>query len=94
MGLGNLLSRVTRPRAWSVRAAVETAAASASDSSSVAPLDELPVVRAHADMLDGLAAAAAQQMDRLDPTRALHVIMDAVFEVTRTASPLPDLSLS
>lgn len=68
-GLGNLLNRITRPKNWSVRRAVEAMA-----SRPAAPL--LPLVEDHRVWLGPVVQKADDQMKALNPSRALAEIME------------------
>ncbi|KAI0011074.1 tRNA synthetases class I (M)-domain-containing protein [Xylariaceae sp. FL0662B] len=72
-GLGNLLNRVTRPKNWSVRAAVEAIAPTKAE-----PLSE--VARAQRSLSEALVGEVASRMDALNPSRALGEIMEFVAE--------------
>lgn len=73
-GIGNLLSRITRPKIWSVRKSVEAARDGtlrrAGNSTGV-----------QAKMLTDLPTIVNAKMEQLDPGAALRFIMDAVYEV-------------
>jgi methionyl-tRNA synthetase len=73
-GLGNLVSRITRPKGWSVRKAV-----------TLASTGELPkrneISEAQMELIAGLREAVDAKFNELNPGAALHLIMNAVFEV-------------
>lgn len=74
-GLGNLVSRVTRPKLWNVRAAVEAKVAGTLkvlDSATYRQILHLKDLRERVN----------SKMEELNPGAALHVIMDAVYEVS------------
>jgi methionyl-tRNA synthetase len=81
-GLGNLVSRITRPKVWNVREAVQ-AGSRTTDQETV---DQVK-------MLTELPGKVQAKMDQLNPRVALHTIMDVVFEV-RSSSPQMLLSPS
>ncbi len=74
-GLGNLLSRITLPKTWSVREAVEAAR-----DDKLPPVTEQCYV-AQVDVLTKLPAQVSENMDRLDSGAALHAISDVIYEV-------------
>ena len=73
-GIGNLVSRITRPKIWSVRDAVK----SASDRSLRGPDNS---TTEQIRMLKAVRKEVSIKMQELNPGAALHVIMDAVYEV-------------
>lgn len=73
-GLGNLVSRLTRPKAWSVRACVKEAHAG-----SLVEPDEITVVLRL--LLENLRDSANASFLQLNPGAALHRIMDVVYQV-------------
>jgi methionyl-tRNA synthetase len=73
-GLGNLVSRITRPKIWKVQDAVE--AAKDGKLGEVGPSTESQV-----GMLEELPGKVSAKMDQLNPGAALQVIMDAVYQV-------------
>ena len=72
-GIGNLVSRITRPRIWSVRNAVK----SASGGTLRGPDD---TTKEQIRMLKALRKEVSVKMKELNPGAALHVIMNAVYE--------------
>ncbi len=74
-GLGNLVSRITRPKIWSVHQAVEVAR-----DGRLRIADES--ARAQIEMLETLSETANIKMERLNPGAALQTIMNAVYEVS------------
>lgn len=72
-GLGNLLSRITRPKSWNVRAAVQ---------GEYRVLDQ--PTKAQVKMLSELPSMVAAKMDELNPGAALQTIMDAIYEVRQS----------
>lgn len=82
-GLGNLVSRITRPKGWNVRTAVE-----------MSEKGELPkAVGLHVEQrerLDSLRDEVDKKFDQLNPGAALQLIMDSVYEVgVPTCHPHP-----
>ncbi|KAK0109590.1 methionyl-tRNA synthetase [Cadophora gregata] len=75
-GLGNLVSRITRPKIWSVHEAVQSARGE-----SAANFDQS--TRMQVEMLETLGKSANAKMEELNPGAALHAIMNAVYEVSR-----------
>ncbi|KAL2068705.1 hypothetical protein VTL71DRAFT_15043 [Oculimacula yallundae] len=75
-GLGNLVSRVTRPKLWSVRDAVKAAKSNTFDE-----LDE--ATKTQITMLETLSEKADAKMAELNPGAALHIIMNAVYDTNR-----------
>lgn len=73
-GIGNLLNRVTRPKNWSVKRAVEVMT-----SKPAAPL--LPLVKDHQVWLGPIVQKADDQMKALNPNRALAEIMEISTQV-------------
>ncbi|KAI3334391.1 tRNA synthetases class I (M)-domain-containing protein [Ustulina deusta] len=72
-GLGNLLNRVTRPKNWSVRQAVENM--TKTQAPTLSPLgDNLRV------LLEQIIQKVDGHMKALNPSRALKEIMEVVFE--------------
>lgn len=96
MGLGNLLSRITRPTTWSVRDAVVAAAATAANnkkeeshsdtsSSATAMSGSGPIgaiVETQIQHLNNVVGLADAQMAELNPGAALREIMEFIFEVS------------
>ncbi|CAJ2507780.1 Uu.00g089660.m01.CDS01 [Anthostomella pinea] len=77
-GLGNLLNRITRPTAWSVREAVQAKAANKSSVSLLAVL-----VQTHRDQVDQQVQKADAHMKALNPGGALKEIMELVYATNR-----------
>ncbi|KAI0104866.1 tRNA synthetases class I (M)-domain-containing protein [Nemania sp. FL0031] len=75
-GLGNLLNRVTRPKIWNVKQAVENM--TKAQASSMPPL-----VENHRAFLEPVVKKADDQMKALNPSWALKEIMEIVFETNR-----------
>jgi methionyl-tRNA synthetase len=73
-GLGNLVSRLTRPKVWSVPKAVKLAATG----ELCEPNEDAVVQR---KIIDELRDATSKSFASLDPGAALHQIMDLVYEV-------------
>lgn len=73
-GLGNLVSRLTRPKAWSVESAVKLAA-----SGKLIQADESTNLQQ--DRISKLGGRVDQSFASLDPSTGLHHIMDLVYEV-------------
>jgi methionyl-tRNA synthetase len=73
-GLGNLVSRITRPKIWKIRHAVQAAKDG-----------KLGVMSSRTDeqriMLDELSKKVSAKMEDLNAGAALHAIMDVVYEV-------------
>lgn len=74
-GLGNLVSRITRPKIWSVPEAVQAA-----KRGEFVNID--PSTRTQIDMIETLSEMANAKMEELNPGAALHIIMNAVYEVS------------
>lgn len=76
-GLGNLVSRITRPKGWSVRKSVELASSGglpeATESS-----------REQQELIGGLRDAVDAKFVQLHPGQGLQTIMNAVYEVSST----------
>jgi methionyl-tRNA synthetase len=75
-GLGNLVSRITRPKVWNVRKAVESCAARPPLDF---PLDE--GTKSQIALLKSVRIEASKHMDELDSGAALRAIMNVVYEV-------------
>jgi methionyl-tRNA synthetase len=73
-GLGNLVSRITRPKIWNVQDAVR--AARDGKLVKVNRSMERQII-----MLEELPQKVSAKMEELNPGAALHKIMDAVYEV-------------
>lgn len=78
-GLGNLLGRITRPKLWNVREAVEAA----NNGALVRVSDSKGLLGPQNEVLAQVAEKASDRMDGLDPGAALRTIMDAVFETNK-----------
>ncbi|KAF4626611.1 hypothetical protein G7Y89_g11551 [Cudoniella acicularis] len=75
-GLGNLVSRITRPKIWSIRKAVEAARDRTLRRTGAS-------TKKQAQMLNGLSRLVNMKMEQLDPGAALQIIMDAVYETNK-----------
>jgi methionyl-tRNA synthetase len=73
-GLGNLVSRITRPKIWNVQDAVQAAR-----DGKLEKVD--PSMEGQINMLEKLPQKVSAKMDELNPGAALQKIMDAVYEV-------------
>lgn len=73
-GLGNLVSRITRPKAWSLPKAVEAAHAG-----KLPPPNEVTI--AQRTLIETLPGIVSESFGQLNPGAALHHIMDVVYEV-------------
>jgi methionyl-tRNA synthetase len=73
-GIGNLVSRITRPKIWSVRKVVEAANAGTLREPDLTTIDQIK-------LLKGLRTEANLKMKQLNPGAALQVVMSAVYEV-------------
>ncbi|KAI0874614.1 tRNA synthetases class I (M)-domain-containing protein [Hypoxylon argillaceum] len=83
-GLGNMLNRVTRPKNWNLRHAVETMTKTKAPSIQPLPEDrDASVIQAHQTYLGQVVKMADDQMKALNPSWALRAIMEAVFETNR-----------
>ncbi|KAI2615914.1 tRNA synthetases class I (M)-domain-containing protein [Hypoxylon sp. NC1633] len=80
-GVGNLLNRITRSKAWSVREAVISMCGKQSD-----PV--LHAVQNHRAYLESVAGKVAGYMEELNPTGALKKIMDLAFETNAFVTEL------
>ena len=88
-GLGNLVSRITRPKIWKNRETVEAAEngryehgfSSGYVKKSTPSGKGDSMLQAQIKMLEDLPGTVSTKMDQLNPGAALHVIMDAVYEV-------------
>lgn len=78
-GLGNLVSRVTRPKNWSVRDAVES---SKSVKAMLVGADRTDATAKQMNMLVELPYHVKAKMEELNPGAALQAIMNAIFEVS------------
>jgi methionyl-tRNA synthetase len=86
-GLGNLVSRLTRPKVWSVRASVEAA----HDGTLLEPVGSTIEQR---ELLEGLRDSVNDSFEQLNPGAALHQIMNAVYEVFKVLAILKKLLTS
>ncbi|CZT47516.1 probable METHIONYL-TRNA SYNTHETASE, mitochondrial [Rhynchosporium secalis] len=75
-GLGNLVSRVTRPKIWSIRKAVQGA-------KNVGFVNLNKRTDVQIAMLETLSEKANAKMAELNPGAALHIIMNAVYDTNR-----------
>ncbi|KAH6673190.1 methionyl-tRNA synthetase-like protein [Halenospora varia] len=75
-GLGNLTSRISRTKVWSVRKAIEAARDGKL-------MKGTKYTKAQASMVDDLARLANLKMEQLDPGAALRVIMDVVYQTNK-----------
>jgi methionyl-tRNA synthetase len=75
--MGNLVSRITRPKVWSVREAVQAGCRTTDQETTN-----------HVKMLTELPGNVQAKMDQLNPRQALHTIMDAIFEVRSSLSQM------
>ncbi|KAI9648132.1 methionyl-tRNA synthetase [Ciborinia camelliae] len=75
-GLGNLVSRLTRPKIWNVRACVEAAHSRGLPNPNLSTFQQM-------NLLDDVRLNANHKMQELNPRAALHGIMDAVFETNK-----------
>ncbi|KAF7863913.1 hypothetical protein EAF04_006878 [Stromatinia cepivora] len=75
-GLGNLVSRLTRPKVWNVRSCVEAAHSGGLHNPDVSTNQQI-------DLLNNVRPRANDKMQELNPAAALHVIMDTVFETNK-----------
>ncbi len=73
-GIGNLVQRITKPKAWNLRKAVETAEGG---------LLAYPGAAEFRTPLESLGRRIDQRFVELDPREAVKEIMDAVFETNR-----------
>jgi len=86
-GLGNLTSRVARPKSWSVREAIQ--AGSVSGPSGIEPTGNESMDRAFAiqlSVITEVGRVVADHMRKLNPSTALQQIMKTVSEVGGTLS--------
>ncbi|KAI0403658.1 tRNA synthetases class I (M)-domain-containing protein [Xylaria palmicola] len=75
-GLGNLLNRVTRPKKWNVRQAVESLTKTPDPTL-------LPLVESHRAYVEQIVQKVDDQMKALNPGSALKETMEAVFETNK-----------
>lgn len=80
-GLGNLVSRIVRPKIWNVRESVLNVNGGLMLSESLAI--------EHVAFLNTLPDAMSLSMNKLDPGAALKILMNAVFEVSNTVLQNP-----
>lgn len=73
-GLGNLVSRVTRPKIWSVRDSIKSASAGELRKPDQSTVEQIK-------MLQALPEEVSIKMKQLNPGAALQTIMSAVYEV-------------
>ena len=74
-GLGNLVSRITRPKIWNVRNSIEAA----HDGTLLKP-DESTLQQL--ELLESVRDSVSACFDQLNPGAALHHIMNVVYEVS------------
>lgn len=77
-GLGNLVSRLTRPKVWNVRSCVEATHSQGSKNSNSTTSRQI-------DFLNSVRDKANEKMQELNAGAALHVIMDTVYEVSTSS---------
>ncbi|KAI1338985.1 tRNA synthetases class I (M)-domain-containing protein [Xylariaceae sp. FL0016] len=77
-GIGNLLSRVTKPKTWNVRNAVLAMKDSEANAAVL-----LPVVEVQKEVLQGVTGRVEEQMKALDPGGALREVIDCNFTTNR-----------
>ncbi|PBP25156.1 methionyl-tRNA synthetase [Diplocarpon rosae] len=75
-GLGNLVSRISRPKIWSVSRTVQVAR----DGNLAYPNES---TAAQIAMLEVLSEMVSKKMDQLNPGAALQTIMDAVYKTNQ-----------
>ena len=80
-GLGNLTSRITRPKIWNLRDIVETMGQADAGVPGKTGSEIGDLIAAHRALLEQLASRVNEQMEQLNPSRALVEIMNAVVEV-------------
>ena len=85
-GLGNLVSRITRPKVWSVRKAVED-----HHGGKLLPLQLDDATRTQIEVVESVRELASQKMDQLDSGAALRAIMNVVYEVKMPSWKFPSL---
>lgn len=76
-GLGNLTGRVTRPKIWSVREAVQQA-----QTPGLLHAREDPHFLSHKLLLEKLSGLVSVKMDELNPSVSLRLITDLVMQVS------------
>lgn len=79
-GIGNLTSRVTRGKKWSVRKAVERATSGAASPASG------NAAQSFRTLLIDLPDAVSQKFVELDPGAALKIIMNTIYEAGHSPS--------
>lgn len=82
-GLGNLLNRVTMPKKWNVRSAIQNRVGQIPMSTDLYAEE----TRNHMALADLVAVTTENSMEQLLPGRALREIMDFVFEVGSCSAP-------
>ncbi|KAF7911232.1 uncharacterized protein EAF01_002739 [Botrytis porri] len=75
-GLGNLVSRLTRPKVWNVRSCVEATHSQGSTNPNTTTSRQI-------DFLNSVRGKANEKMQELNAGAALHVIMDTVYETNK-----------
>ncbi|KAF7942282.1 hypothetical protein EAE99_000332 [Botrytis elliptica] len=75
-GLGNLVSRLTRPKVWNVRSCVEATHSKGSSYPNITTSRQI-------DFLNSVRDKANEKMQELNAGAALHVIMDTVYETNK-----------
>ncbi|TGO27638.1 hypothetical protein BPAE_0039g00480 [Botrytis paeoniae] len=75
-GLGNLVSRLTRPKVWNVRSCVEATHSKGSNNPNTTTSRQI-------DFLNSVRDKANEKMQELNAGAALHVIMDTVYETNK-----------
>lgn len=80
-GLGNLVSRVTRPKIWSVRNSVEVASAGNLRTPDKTTIEQIK-------LLQTLPEEVSARMKQLNPGAALQAIMNTIYEVRIPESAL------
>ncbi|KAF7943694.1 uncharacterized protein EAE97_005764 [Botrytis byssoidea] len=75
-GLGNLVSRLTRPKVWNVRSCVEATHFKGSSNPNTTTSRQI-------DFLNSVRDKANEKMQELNAGAALHVIMDTVYETNK-----------
>jgi methionyl-tRNA synthetase len=74
-GLGNLVSRITRPKIWNVRNSIEAAHKGTLLKPDESTLQQL-------ELLESVRDSVSACFDQLNPGTALHHIMNVVYEVS------------
>ncbi|RFU34612.1 hypothetical protein B7463_g1695, partial [Scytalidium lignicola] len=75
-GIGNLLSRITKPKIWNVREAVDVAVSGNLISPDPATLSQIEIITNLRDVVN-------TKMDKLDSRGALHAIMEVIYETNK-----------